>query len=150
MRTSWDTSIKHLARHGLLQDILTANQISNIPSSNLSRWKHEPNDKYLYSEINQIIKQDVELIKSINQSSRIKDINKAYFKLADTFHQITSKIKGVKSLLKKEKDIIVNTILSVKDIVPVNTALKLFNISRSTFENYKSIVIHKCNASYFN
>lgn len=25
----------------------------------------------------------------------------------------------------------------------------MFNISRSTFENYKSIVIHKCNASYF-
>ena len=150
MRTSWDTSIKHLTRHGLLQDILTVNQISNIPSSNLSRWKREPNDKYLHSEINQIIKQEIEFIKRINQSSRIKRINKAYFKLADTFHEIISKIKGVKSLLKNEKNLVVNTIDALKDIIPINNAIKLFNISRSTFENYKSIVIHKCNASYFN
>ncbi|CAM1371643.1 conserved hypothetical protein [Tenacibaculum litopenaei] len=44
---------------------------------------------------------------------------------------------------------IVNTIESVKDSIPISKALKIFNISRSTFKNYKAIVIHKCNASYF-
>ncbi|WP_323787682.1 DDE-type integrase/transposase/recombinase [Psychroserpens sp.] len=149
MRISWDTSIKHLARHGLLKDILTSQQVSNIPSSNLSRWKNESDDKYLYSEINQIIKKDIELIKRINQTSRIKKINEAYFKLADTFHFVISNIKGVKTLLKNQKELLVNTINSLKNIIPIDNALKLFNISRTTYQNYKTIVIHKCEASYF-
>ncbi|WP_298900943.1 DDE-type integrase/transposase/recombinase [uncultured Psychroserpens sp.] len=149
MRTSWDTSIKHLVKHGLLNDLLSTDQISSIPSSNLSRWKNEPDDKYAFSEINQIIKKEIEFIKRMNQSSKIKKINESYFKLADTFHHVVSNIKGVTSLLKNQKELIVNTINALKDIIPINNALKLFNISRSTFENYKSIVIHKCNASYF-
>lgn len=63
MRTSWDTSVKHLVRHNLLHDILNHAQISKIPCSNISRWKHEPDDKYIFSEINQVIKQEVELIR---------------------------------------------------------------------------------------
>ena len=149
-RQSWDTSVKHLVRNGLHHDVLTSEQISSIPRSNISRWKHEPDDKYMFCEINSIIKQEVELIKRINQSSKIKRINHAYFKLADTFHEVISKIKGVRQLLKNQKELIVNTIESVKSSIPIDKALKVFNISRSTFENYKSIVIHKCNASYFN
>ncbi|MCK8479027.1 hypothetical protein [Psychroserpens algicola] len=149
MRTSWDTSIKHLARHGLLSDILNVEQIASIPSSNLSRWRHESDSKYLYSEINEIIKQEIEFIKRMNQSSKIKKINESYFKLADTFHHVISNIKGVKSILKSQKELIVNTIDSLSDSIPINNALKLFNISRTTYQNYKTIVIHKCEASYF-
>jgi putative transposase len=149
-RKSWDTSIKHITRNGLLNDVLTSDQIASIPRSNISRWKLESDDKYSFCEINDIIKQEVELIKRLNQSSKIKKINESYFKLADTFHEVISKVKGVKSLIKQQKEIIVDTIEQVKDIVPINKALKVFNISRSTFENYKSILIHKCDASYFN
>lgn len=150
MRTSWDTSVKHLVRHNLLHDILTRDQISKIPSSNISRWKHESDDKYIFSEINQVIKQEIELIKRINQSSKIKRINKAYFKLADAFHYITHETKGIKSLFRANKEVVVNIIDSIRDVIPIENALKIFNISRSTFENYKAIVIHRCNASYFN
>jgi len=149
MRNSWDTSIKHLARHGLLKDILTSEQIANVPSSNLWRWKNEPDDKYLYSEINNIVKQEIELIKRLNQSSKIKKINESYFKLCDTFHYVISKVSGIKSLIKNEKELIVNTIDLVKNYIPIDNALKVFSISRSTFENYKSLIIHKCEASYY-
>ena len=148
-RRSWDTAVKHLTRYGVLHDVLNAEQITKIPRSNISRWKNETDDKYVFCEINNIIKQEVELIKRINQSSKIKKINQSYFKLADTFHDVISNIKGVKSVIKNQKELIVNTIESVKDSISINKALKIFNISRSTFENYKSIVIHKCNASYF-
>jgi len=149
-RKSWDTALKHLTRHGILSDVLTPSQISMIPRSNLSRWKQEPDNKYQHSELNKLIKQEIELIKRINQSSKIKKINQSYFKLVDTFHEVISKIKGVKTVLKEQKEIIVNTIENVKNIIPINKALKIFNISRSTFEHYKSILIHKCEASYFN
>jgi hypothetical protein len=148
-RRSWDTSVKHLTRYGVLHDVLSPDQITKIPRSNISRWKQETDDKYAFCDINNIIKQEVELIKRINQSSKIKKINESYFKLADTFHEVISKIKGVKSVIKQQKELIVNTIESVKDIISIDKALKVFNISRSTFENYKSIVIHKCNESYF-
>ena len=148
-RKSWDTSIKHITRNGLLDDILSADQISTIPRSNISRWKNEADDKYSFCEINDVIKQEIELIKRLNQSSKIKKINQSYFKLADTFHQVIYKLKGVKSILKQQKEIIVDAIEEVKQFIPIDKALKTFNISRSTFENYKSILIHKCDSSYF-
>lgn len=149
-RQSWDTCIKHLARHGVLQDVLTLQQMNTIPRSNLSRWKKEADDKYSFCEINAVVNEEIELIRRLNQSSKIKRINQSYFVLADTFHEVISKVKGVKQLLKNQKELIVNTIESVKSSIPIDKALKVFNISRSTFENYKSIVIHKCSASYFN
>ncbi|NGX85371.1 DDE-type integrase/transposase/recombinase [Aequorivita sp. KMM 9714] len=150
MRNSWDTSIKHLTRSGAIDYVLTAEQIASIPRSNISRWKNEADDKYSFCELNDIITQEIELIKRLNQSSNIKKINQGYFKLADTFHKVISKVKGLKSLIKGQKEIIIDVIEQVKDFIPINTALKVFNISRSTFENYKSILIHKCEVSYFN
>ncbi|WP_430412808.1 DDE-type integrase/transposase/recombinase [Kordia sp.] len=147
-RKSWYTAVKHLARHEILNDASTPEQIATIPRSNISRWKYEHDDKYSFCEINNIIKEEIQLIKRINQSSRIKKINESYFKLCDTFHEIVSNLKGVKSLIKDSKELVVNTIDAVKNCIQINDALKIFNISRTTFENYKSIVIHKCNASY--
>lgn len=149
MRTSYDTSIKHLARHGLLKDILTSEQMANLPSSNLWRWRNEPDDKYLYYENNRIIKQEIEFIKRYGQSSRVKKVTEGYFKLCDTFHEVISNVGGIKSLINNQKELIVNTIDLVKNSVPIDKALKVFNISRSTYENYKTIIIHKCDASYF-
>jgi putative transposase len=37
----------------------------------------------------------------------------------------------------------------IKDIVPVENALKIFNISRATYHNYKILVINKCDSSFF-
>lgn len=149
-RKSWDTAIKHLIRNGLLHDILTREQINTIPRSNISRWKQERDDKYSFCEINDIIKQEIDLIRKLNQSSNIKIINQCYFRLVDTFHKVILKIKGVKFLIKEQKELVVNTIESVKDTIPIGNALRIFNISRSTFENYKAIIIHKCEPSYFN
>lgn len=49
--------------------------------------------------------------------------------------------------LQKEK--IVNAIEKAKEFIPVEKAVKVFNISRATYHNYKTIVINKCDASYF-
>lgn len=149
-RKSWDTAVKHFTRNGLLTDLLTHEQIATIPRSNIARWKQESDDKYQLCEINKVVQEEIELIKRINQSSRIKRINESYFKLADTFHQIISQVKGIKSVIKTQKELIVNTIEQVKESISINEALKIFNLSRSTFENYKSIVIHTCEPSYFN
>lgn len=73
----------------------------------------------------------------------------AYFKLSDTYHEITGCVKGIKKQLALQKEKIVNAIEIAKEFIPVETAVKVFNISRATYHNYKTLVINKCDASYF-
>ncbi|MFD0797315.1 transposase [Maribacter chungangensis] len=148
-RQSWDTAVKHVVRNGLINDILSKEQIASIPRSNIYRWKQEPNNKYQFCEINKVVQDEIHLIKRINQSSKLKKINQAYFELADIFHEIISSIKGIKGLMKERAILIVNSIEKVNNHIPINKAIKIFNLSRSTYENYKSIVVHTCEPSYF-
>ena len=149
-KTSWDTALKHIARNGLLNDLLTPQQIALIPRSNIARWKKESQDKYQFCELNQVIQKEIELIKKLNQSSKIKAVIQSYFQLCQTFHSILEKTKNIKTLLRKHKEKVVNTIEKVKHIIPIENALQVFKLSRSTYENYKAIVVHRCWHSYFN
>ena len=149
-RKSWDTSVKHLVRHGVLDDVLTPSQIKLIPSTNISRWKSESEDKYLYCEINQLVADEIQLIRKMNQSSKIKRIITSYFLLCDTFHFIISSVKGIKSVIRKNRDVIIYSIENVKEFVSVDSALRVFNLSRSTFEHYKNRLLYSCDDSYFN
>ncbi|MCK5677005.1 MAG: DDE-type integrase/transposase/recombinase [Flavobacteriaceae bacterium] len=42
-----------------------------------------------------------------------------------------------------------NTIENLKETISIENAIKVFNISRSTYQNYKTLVINKCDSSYF-
>lgn len=121
-RKSWDTNIKHYYRLGL-EGNLPFWLNGQIPSSNKSRWRHEPKDKYSGCEIAGFIEGELELIKRIGQNSRIKKLNEGYFKLADTFHEIISNVKGIKTILKQQKELIVNTVESVK----VQNSVKVYH-----------------------
>jgi putative transposase len=121
----------------------------NISSSNISRWKQEANNKYTGCELADFINQEIDLIKRFNQSSNIKKIINAYIKLSNAFHFVIANAKGIKSSIKSHKELIVNTIEAIKEVIPINNALKVFNLSRATYQTYKIIVIHRCDASYF-
>lgn len=147
-RHSWDTSVKHYFRKGL-ESHIPVELRNKIPSSNISRWKQESENKYMGCEVADFINQEIDLIKRFNQSSHIKKTVEGIFKLTDAFHVILSEVKGIKSLIKNQQALVVNTIEAVMDYIPINLALKVFNISRTTYQNYKSMVIHTCEASYF-
>ena len=149
-RKSWDTAVKHLARNGILDDVLSPSELRLIPSSNISRWKSESEDKYEFCEINKIVADEIELIKKINQSSKVKRIVTGYFQLCDVFHSVLSSVKGIKTVIRKHRDVIVNTIENVKEFVSIDAALKVFNLSRSSFEHYKNRLLYRCDDSYFN
>lgn len=147
-RTSWDTNIKHYIRNGLY-DNLPNNLKSKIPKTNKYRWKQESNDKYIGCEINAFIKEELELIKRTGESRNAKKVMEAYFKLSETYHEITRTVKGIKSQVALQKEKLVNAIETVQGIISVEAALKVFNLSRATYHNYKTLVINKCDASYF-
>jgi hypothetical protein len=147
-RNSWDTNVKHYIRNGLY-DNLPEELKSRIPKTNKHRWKNESEKKHLGCEINAFIKEELELIKRIGKSNRSKKIINAYFKLSETYHEILHSFKSIKNHISKNKEKVVNVIEMVKETISIDEALKVFNISRGTYQNYKTIVINKCDASYF-
>ncbi|MFV8343760.1 transposase [Flavobacterium sp. XS2P39] len=147
-RISWDTNVKHYIRNGLFDNLPNAIK-AKIPKTNKHRWERETADKYLGCEIANFIKEELDLIKRTGESKNAKKVMEAYFKLSDTYHEIVSAVKGIKRQMALQKGKLVNVIEMVKDIIPVDSALKIFNISRATYHNYKVFVINKCESSYF-
>lgn len=147
-RRSWDTSVKHYYRLGL-GDSIPAEIKQIIPSSNISRWKNESNDKYTGCQVAEYINQELELIKRIGQNRKTKNILNSYFKLIDILHDILKPITSFKRSLYNNKEVLVNTIENLKPHIPVEKSLRIFNISRSSYQNYKTLVLNKCNNSYF-
>lgn len=147
-RISWDTSVKHYVRYGLYNN-LPEEIKTQIPRTNLHRWLHETDDKYLGCEVAKFIKEELELIKQTGESRNAKKILEGYFKLSQTYHSITEKIKGLKNTVALNKEKIVEVIEQLKPFVSVKSALSVFNISRATYQNYKTLVLNKCSASYF-
>jgi putative transposase len=147
-RISWDTNVKHYIRNGLYDNLPNTIK-TRIPKSNKHRWERETADKYLGCEVANFIKEELELIKRTGESKNAKKVMEAYFKLSDTYHEIITTVKGIKKQMELHKEKLVNAIEMVKDIVPVENALKVFNISRATYHNYKTLVINKCESSYF-
>ena len=133
-RISWDTNVKHYVRNGLFNN-LPAIIKSKIPKTNKYRWERETEDKYIGCEIAAFIKEELELIKRVGESRNSKKVMEAYFKLSDTYHEIINNVKGIKREIAKQKEKIVNIIERVKDIISVECALKVFNISRATYHN---------------
>jgi putative transposase len=147
-RYSWDTVVKHYIRKGLF-DHLPEHLKAQIPKSNKSRWSKELDSKYTGCEVASFINQELELIKRTGQSRNAKRILETYLNLSDTYHQIITNIKGIKSQIASHKETIVNVIEKVKDCISIDNAIKLFGISRATYQSYKTLVINKCEESYF-
>lgn len=147
-RISWDTSVKHYIRNGLYENLPNTLK-AKIPKTNKHRWAREEDNKYEGCEIASFIKEELELIKRTGESRNAKKVMEAYFKLSDIYNEITGSIKGVMKQVALQKEKIVNAIEKTKEFIPVETAVKVFNISRTTYHNYKTLVINKCDASYF-
>jgi putative transposase len=147
-RISWDTNVKHYVRNGLFDNLPIAIR-TQIPKSNKHRWERESPDKYIGCEVANFIKEELELIKRTGESRNAKKVMEGYFKLSDIFYEIISVVKGIKRQVALEKEKIVNAIENIKEYIPIERALQVFNISRATYHNYKTLVINKCDTSYF-
>ncbi|MET3047648.1 hypothetical protein, partial [Flavobacterium covae] len=84
-----------------------------------------------------LIDQDIELFQNQNEFPSSKKLSRAYIQLLKGAYTIFDQIKDLNKVLKKNKDIIVNTIESIKNWISIDEAIKLFRISRATYQNYK-------------
>jgi putative transposase len=147
-RKSWDISVKIYVRNGLLDNLPLALR-KEIHRSNIHRWINEPDDKYVHCEVAQFINGHITLLKKTTQSPKALAILEGYHKLSDTYHNIIADVKKIKTKINTNKQKIVEIIEQIKEVIPINEAIKIFNISRTTYHNYKTLVLNKCDASYF-
>ncbi|EOG6896817.1 transposase [Flavobacterium psychrophilum] len=147
-RISWNTSLKQHIRNGYYKTLPKELQ-NKIPRTNKHRWEGESESKYSNHGFENHINNQTNFYNNIEDSPKIKSALENYFVLLQTFHEIIAEAKGTKQLMAKHKEKLVNAIELVKDIIPVQDAIKVFNISRATYQNYKTLVLNKCDASYF-
>ncbi|WP_310554486.1 DDE-type integrase/transposase/recombinase [Flavobacterium sp.] len=147
-RISWDTSVKHYIRFGLYDNLPSSIQ-NKISPTNKHRWINESDSKYLGCEVSKFIKDELALLKRTGQNNNAKRILEGYFALSDTYNDILSSVGGIKKQLANQKEKLVNVIENLKEFIPIDTALTVFNISRATYQNYKNLVLNKCGSSYF-
>jgi putative transposase len=58
-------------------------------------------------------------------------------------------VGGIKKQIASQKEKLINVIENHKYIIPIDDALRVFNISRATYQHYKTLVLNKCDSSYF-
>jgi hypothetical protein len=81
------------------------------------------------------MKEESELIKRTGKSRNSRKVMEGYFKPSDSYHEIIVTLEGVKDQLALQKEKMVNAIDMVKDLVNIETTLKVLNISRVTYHN---------------
>lgn len=94
-RTSYDTSIKHLYREGL-EKLIAPSIRKNIPRSTIHRWRQEKKEKYLGSELNELAKSELLLLKQFVHSRNERRIFMNYVRIG----RFIEKISGERVLRK--------------------------------------------------
>jgi putative transposase len=141
-----------LARENLLSKEIAV----LIPRSNLWRWQNEPADKYKTFDLNLRGTHDYELIRSFSQSKKAKRIFFAYVRLSKFFTALVQGIPKFDKHVRETKMQVVKIIDRVRASIGLTNALRVFNISISTFrqwsmETFTSCfhsVVNKCNRIY--
>jgi len=143
MRSSYHTTLKELIHYGLIP----SKYVGEIPKANISRWKNDHNiQRHVGSEINQIADNHTELIKTLNQYPKMFY---AYGRLVKTLSSIISNIDDFNGKMRDAKEKIVDAIIRTKEVIPIAKAVKIFQISTTTFYTWVADVKLTCSNSYF-
>ena len=146
-RKSWDTNVKIYVRSGL-HKTLPKEILKSLHPSNINRWEKESTNKYQNGGLQNYIAQDMALIQAQNEFPSSKKLSWAYIKLLKGAYEIFDQIKDFDKTIKANKQSIVDTVEAVKEYIPTTQAIKVFRISRATYQNYKTQILNKCEVSY--
>ena len=141
-RASYHTTLKELTHYGLLPQKYE----KQIPRTNLHRWRNDSVERFVGSEINKIADNHTELIKTLNEYPRMFY---AYGRLVKTVISIVGKAQDYSKLVRGAKEKVVKAITRVREFVPIEKAVKMFNISPSTFHVWVSDLHNSCSFSFF-
>jgi putative transposase len=145
-RNTYDTSIKHLYRFGLHKSI-PEDLRKMIPKTNINRWKNEKESKYIGFHLNEIAKEELDVLKAFSDAKRAKQIFRASIRITKTLQSILN-TREIERVICSKKEKIVNLAYQVKDTFSINEFIKIIGISRSTFQNWQREIHAKCDNSF--
>lgn len=141
-RASYHTTLKELVSLDLLPD----EYVGRIPRTNIHRWRHDDFKRYRGSELNEIADKHRDTIDTLNKFPKLFY---AAGRLAKTLMMVASTTENFEKKLREHKEAIVDTLIHVKETIPVSKAVKFFGISKSTFHAWVIDTKVKCSNSFF-
>jgi len=138
--------VKHLIRLWCA-DAVPTELLRKIPSSCVSRWKYESNEKYVGCELNSIAKEKLELIQDFAKSKNAQRVFVAYGRLVNTLVTIVTEAKEYSKMIRQVKEKVVEVIDQCSQTLSVSKCLKVFRISSSTYQHWLVQVKAKCDPS---
>jgi hypothetical protein len=76
-RQSYDTRVKYLVRKGLLPQQYQ----TQIHRSLISKWKREPEEKYIGYELNTDMEELYQMIKLVSENEQIKKALRSFYRI---------------------------------------------------------------------
>lgn len=132
MKQSYHTDFAIQYQLGLLHK----NDCENIPKSTLYSWKKKDFSKLIGSEIT-FSDEKLEIIKAFLTNQKLLRAAKGLYYIFSVWISLTINIRGMKTILRKNKDIIIKTIDLVTPLMGLKHACKLFKISQTQYYTWK-------------
>lgn len=142
IRTSYHTSLKELVKLDILPDIY----LKKIPRTNINRWRNDNYERFKGAELNEVAEKHKETITSLNHFPKLFY---AAGRLASTLIKIAVTTKHFESQLREHKESVIETLLKVREVIPIKKAIKFFGISKGTFHSWVIDTKLKCSNSFF-
>ncbi|MDD4439678.1 MAG: DDE-type integrase/transposase/recombinase [Tissierellia bacterium] len=117
-------------------DLLEKEDYQNIPKSTLYSWKTKDFSKLIGTDI-VFSDEKLELIKTFLSNQALLKAAKGLYFIHSVWVKIMENVRGIKTLLRKNKELIVETIDFVIPLMDLEHACKLFKISLNQFYAWK-------------
>lgn len=147
-RSSYDSFVIFLYNSGKEQ-LLPAEFRRSIPYSTQSVWRNIEYSKYKGAELRKEFEQPLDQAVLYKDYRELKSLHRAVTKIFILLYPVIDLVKTAVFNVKAHRELIIDTMLRFKDIVPVSTSIKLFRISRGTFQRWVLEVKVKCTGSFF-
>ena len=136
MKQSYHTDLAIQYQLGLFRK----NERKSITKSTLYSWKHRDFNKLVGAET-AFSDEKMELIKAFLTNQTLLKAAKGLFFVYSVWMSLTMNLRGIKTMLRKNKDIIVKTIEMITPLMGLKHACKLFKISQYQFYTWKRKIV---------
>jgi len=133
-----------------LSNMLSSEQLIQIPKRTLQYWHKNKEKKYDYSHWVKPYTQEFENIEKVHNRMNLKRTIRFIIKMSDGYHQILKQVNGNKNVLKKNANYIINSIDAIISLskIKVKRACKFYGVSSDWYYREKRKI--NCSLNIFN
>ena len=120
--------------------LLNSDFCKNIPKSTLQVWKNKDFSKLIGNDT-LFSDERIDIIKTLLSNKTLLKAAKGLFFVYSAFITVTANLRGIKTILRKNRETVIKTIDLVVPLMGLKHACKLFRISQNQFYAWKRKVV---------